>query len=169
MLTDLTIFNHELLETGADIIICSYEFVERSYSAKMTHKSNEKTPEHAMGRNKAALHSDFWMCLPIKLLVLDECQKIKNPNGKRHATVKALFTSSVLLMSGTFIANRWEDLGALVPFIWGQPFRTQQQFRNNSESRTASSNVAGPNGVQIRAIQKLLMAFTIARSRTPSS
>lgn len=61
------------------------------------------------------------MKLPIKRLVLDECQRLNKRDGARHIALKALFYEAVIMLSGTFIHNKWQDISGLVDFVSGHP------------------------------------------------
>ena len=51
--------------------------------------------------------------LPIKRPVLDEVQRTKN-HIERHAAVHNLFYHSAILLSGTFLDNKWLDVYGLL-------------------------------------------------------
>ena len=118
MLDDSQITAHQLLAQEWEVVVVSYEFLERNHRRL---KTIEKRPT-------CALFSDLYrkMKKPIKRLVLDEAHRVKTTRGARHKAVQALYFDSCLLLSGIFVDNRWEELGALLQFLKGHPFLTMQ-------------------------------------------
>lgn len=162
---------HQLLAGAYDIVVVSYEFLESSYRGirdfpKQVAKYKAEGGK-APKRPHSALFSELWkrINMPIKRLVLDEAQRVKNANGARHTAAAALFYRAVLLMSGTFLDNQWYDVGGLVQFLKGHPFKTTKIFRTAFSDRDYQG-VEHVREHKIRLLQKFLMAFVIAR---PSS
>jgi len=162
---------HQLLHGGYDIVVVSYEFLESSYRGMRDFP--KKVAEYkakggkAPRRPQSALFSDLWrkVRMPIKRLVLDEAQRVKNVKGARHIAAAALFYEAVLLLSGTFLDNQWYDVGGLIQFLRGHPFTTTKIFRTAFSDRDYQG-VELVREHKIRLLQKFLMAFVIAR---PSS
>lgn len=161
---------HELHARGYDVLIVAYEFLERNYRAQeeWVDKLNDykegcstKQPK----RPTTALVSDFWRALklPIKRLVLDECHRVKNHTGARHAAMKSLYYHSAILLSGTFLANQWSDVGGLIALLKGHPFSNFADFRCLFTTVDYAGRETGPDEVRVRLLQKFLLGCTIAR------
>lgn len=88
---------HELLAGGWDIVIASYEYVEFNHRGVRDFPS--QVAEYQAGnvnipkRPTSALFSSIHKILnmPIKRLILDECQRVKNTKGARHIAAKRHF------------------------------------------------------------------------------
>jgi hypothetical protein len=85
----------------------------------LANKERGDTEGQKPKRVTTALHSEMWrlLNLPIKCLVLDEVQRVKNHTRRRHAAVQNLFYHLVLLLSRTFLDNKWLDVYRLLSFI----------------------------------------------------
>lgn len=64
----------------------------------------------------------------MKLLVLDECQKIKREDGSTFRTVQSISRRATLLIFDTILDNRWHDVANLVAMLTGRPFDTRAKF-----------------------------------------
>lgn len=125
-----------LLDLEVEIIICTYEFIETNWRHRrqLPTKIAHYRPGHSEQpkRSRTIMHSDIWsfLNLPIKLLVLDEAHKIKNLGGKRFAAIQNLFYSSILMLTGTYFDNIWQDIRALIFLLKGHPFPDKRSFNN---------------------------------------
>ncbi|CZR59269.1 uncharacterized protein PAC_09161 [Phialocephala subalpina] len=164
---------HELLAIGADVVICSYEFVQSQYR-KMEdwprklglHLSDSSRPIPT--RPTCALHSDMWrlLGLPIKRLVLDEAHRIKNVEngkGKRYAAIAALYYKAVIGLSGTFLANKWSDIQSALLLLKGHPFQSKAAFKRFFQVIGYDGQPDDPDMERIITLQRLLLACFIAR------
>jgi len=75
--------------------------------------------------------------IPWDLIILDEAQRIKNWETKTSQTIKALKSPFALVLTGTPLENRLEDLFSIVEFIddrrLGPAFRFYNRFRVTDE------------------------------------
>lgn len=101
----------------------------------------------------------------IRHLILDEAQSAKKLTGLTHAAIKSLSYASVIMVSGTFLANRWTDVYGLIDFLPGHPIDSMSTFLRIFATKVEGKWRDPPSTKQNRLI-KFLMAFTIAR---PSS
>jgi SNF2 family DNA or RNA helicase len=73
------------------------------------------------------------------LIVLDEGQRIKNWEAKTSQTVKSLRSPFALVLSGTPLENRLDDLFSVVEFIddrrLGPAFRFLNRHRKDEQGR----------------------------------
>jgi superfamily II DNA or RNA helicase len=71
------------------------------------------------------------------LIILDEGQRIKNWESKTSQTIKALKSPFALVLTGTPLENRLDELYSIIEFIddrrLGPAFRFQNQFRITNE------------------------------------
>lgn len=168
----------ELHAKQCDIVIVSYEFLEHNARPFTEWPENKKMLEadskKDIHRPVVALHSSYWISLglPIKRLILDECQKIKNEEGMRHVAVKHLYFHSCILVSGTILDNTSLDCAALiVSFVRGHPFYSTKYFTERFTTRereTYDLPMQGPSMSQTNVAQlaRFLNGFMIARPST---
>lgn len=117
---------------------------------------------------QSALHSNMWriLGLPIKLLILDEVQKAKNVElgrGKRSSAIRALFFRSCIQVSGTFMHNQWSDILANLLLVKGHPFTSTLLFNKMFVENTYNNRFQSLTPDRILIMQKLLLAFVVAR------
>lgn len=111
------------------------------------------------------MHSNFWSLLnvPIKRLVLDECQVVNKRNGIRHWALKQLLYDAVIILSGTPAYNRWHNFSGFVDFLQGHPFKTHASFLRAFAYMDYDGNYDNPDIEKMRLLQRFLQAITIAR------
>lgn len=160
----------ELNALRPDWVITSYELLEYSY--RVLGQFVEEVELWRRGRRqkrpklpKAPFHSEYWrrLGLPIKRLILDECQKISKHDGKRLFACQKLYYRAAVLMSGTILSNAWHDIWGPLSMLRGHPFGSFDVFMNRFRTKSASGRLLSPNARQIALLQTLLQAFTIAR------
>ncbi|QKX58009.1 uncharacterized protein TRUGW13939_05129 [Talaromyces rugulosus] len=159
-----------LVEGKWDIIICSYNFLTNAYKKQLDFDKKLELFRGGKGprppRPVGGLFSDFWRltALPIKRLVLDECQAIKKEDGKRFQSVKALYSRATILLSGTILSNRWYDVANAVAMLRGHPFDSREKFINAfsaaSRRNTRANSYDEPDFV---SVQRFLLGITVAR------
>lgn len=104
-------------------MLVTYEFLELSYRGirDLEGKVEKFRAGHGKEPHRAssALYYRLWVTLnlPIKRVVFDECQRVKNAYGARHKAMRELFHHSVILMFGTIVDNNWPDLAALFLYL----------------------------------------------------
>jgi SNF2 family DNA or RNA helicase len=101
--------------------------------------------------------------LPIKHLILDEAQHVKNPTGRTHKAIKALYYARVFLLSGTFLPNKWYDIFGLIDFLPGHPFKTRKQFMKAFARKDASGAYCEPSRSKRNRLVKFLQAIVVSR------
>lgn len=119
-------------------------------------------------RPNAVLHSSFWkeLNLPIKRLVLDEAHLVNKRYGVRHKALKNLFYLSAIVISGTPAHNVWQNFSGLIDFLQGHPFHTHKLFLKAFSSVDYEGRIGRPELDRVRALQRFIQAFTIARPAT---
>jgi len=97
------------------------------------------------------------------LIILDEGQRIKNWEAKTSRTIKALKSPYALVLSGTPLENRLEELYSVMEFIddrrLGPDFRFQHRHRVGDES----GRVEGYKNLD--ALRELLKPVLLRRTR----
>ncbi|KAI8242170.1 hypothetical protein K4K55_011034 [Colletotrichum sp. SAR 10_96] len=63
-----------------------------------------------------------------RLVILDEGQMVKNPAGEFHLAAKRLFYRKLLVLSGTFMANKWYDIWGFLDLFPANPFPRFEGF-----------------------------------------
>lgn len=172
ILDDPKITASQLLSAAYDIVITSYEFAEASF--RSIRDFPDAIDKYAAGsglkptRPTSALYSTLWrsLKLPIKRLVLDECQRVNKRHGARHIAIKELYYEAVIMLSGTFLHNKWQDISGLVDFVNGHPFNTHRKFCRAFSTVNYKGVPEQPDEVKTRLLQRFLQAFTIARPST---
>jgi SNF2-related domain/SWIM zinc finger len=97
------------------------------------------------------------------LIILDEGQRIKNWEAKTSRTIKALKSPYALVLSGTPLENRLEELYSVIEFIddrrLGPDFRFQHRHRVGDES----GRIEGYKNLD--ALRELLKPVLLRRTR----
>jgi SNF2 family DNA or RNA helicase len=162
----------QLLASGVDVIVCSYQFAEsngRELSAlqakveEYCNDPNGKTPQPS--RPTSALHSPFWETTEHmwKLVVLDEAQLVNKREKIRHKAIKkGIPAKAYIIMSGTLAHNKWHNMSGYVDFLQGHPFTTHTKFLHTFSSFSTTGNIQAPHISRIRLLQRFLQAFLIA-------
>jgi SNF2 family DNA or RNA helicase len=168
MLEEASTTAHSILADGYEVVIVSYEFLEsnlRSMEKYRKQSENEDHDGHVPRRPTSALQTNLWriLKLPIKRLILDESQRIKNYQGRKHLAALNLSYSACIMLSGTFLDNKWTDVYGLLPFLRGHPFQTFKSFQKAFATYDYEGNFTDPEEHRIRLLQKLLLAIVIAR------
>lgn len=176
-LNDSKISAHQILASGCDVIVCSYEFVDANIRAtdnymdeieKYTKKADPTIRKPS--RPTAALASGLWALtgLRIKRGIMDECQVVNKRKGKRHQAIKRMPVDAWLSMSGTLPHNRWHDMSGPIDFLQGHPYTTDtlfwQQFSRKGYS--ASGQDSDLSGAQMALLQRFLQAVLVMRPRS---
>jgi len=77
------------------------------------------------------------------LIILDEGQRIKNWKARTSRTVKALRSSFALVLSGTPLENRLEELYSVVQFVDGRRLGPMFRFFSRHRDEDADGKVLG--------------------------
>lgn len=135
---------------------------------KFRHRKDQQSTLKQPIRPNAVLHSAFWqqLNLPIKRLVLDEAHLVNKRDGARHGALKNLFYLSAIVLSGTPAHNAWHDISGLIDFLQGHPFKDHQLFMKAFSSTDYEGRIGRPELHRMRALQRFIQAFTIARPAT---
>jgi SNF2 family DNA or RNA helicase len=104
--------------------------------------------------------------IPIRHLILDEAQYVKNPTGRTHKAIKALYYARVFLLSGTFLPNKWYDIFGLIDFLPGHAFETRKQFMKAFARKDASGAYCEPSRSKRNRLVKFLQAIVVSRPAT---
>ena len=122
------------------------------------------TPRKYQKRQNSSLFSYTYKAqgLPIRHLVLDECQAIKNEQSLTHKAIKSLHYSTLAALSGNFIANKWYDLFSLVSVMpGGNPFEKRGHYHRVFAKPV--NRFSDPTPTRINRLVKYLTGFTVAR------
>ena len=104
--------------------------------------------------------------IPIRHLILDEAQYVKNPITHTHKAIKALYYARVFLLSSTFLGNKWYDIFELIDFLPGHPFKTRRRFMKAFARKDASGAYCEPSRSKQNRLVKFLQAIVVSRPAT---
>ena len=104
--------------------------------------------------------------IPIRHLILDEAQYVKNPITHTHKAIKALYYARVFLLSSTFLGNKWYDIFGLIDFLPGHPFKTRRRFMKAFARKDASGAYCEPSRSKQNRLVKFLQAIVVSRPAT---
>lgn len=172
----------ELLDAKVDWVITTYQQVQSQHRQAKQYRAffdlaaeiglpdairkqkNNRTPR----RPQLSLFSSLYRELerPINHLILDEAQLVKRPDGMTHLAIKELYYRKAILLSGTFLANRWSDVYGLVDYLKGHPFESFADFMSVFGLSRFDEGYGRPPVSRQRRLIRFLQAFTFAR---PSS
>ncbi|KAH0161685.1 hypothetical protein KCU67_g6235, partial [Aureobasidium melanogenum] len=174
-LHDPTITAEQLLEMNPDFVIVTPQFVESQYRRWALHEHfktlvNEEgyaaaCEKHPLGKDggklvNLSLYSSVYanLLLPFTHVVVDEAHYGKDTEGSTHKALKRLYRTRTLLVSGTFMSNRWNDIFAFLDLLPGHPFHTKADFE-----RTFGYDSRRPLATRFNVLVKFLQAIVIAR------
>src|ERR1700730_11056633 len=98
------------------------------------------------------------------LIVLDEGQRIKNWEAKTTQTMKSLRSTFALVLSGTPLENRLDDLFSVVEFIDDR--RLGPAFRVYNRDRVTDENGKGPGHNDLDLRRESLKPVLLRRTRS---
>ena len=102
---------------------------------------------------------DYLNAYPFHYIILDESQKIKNPDSILYQCIKKLLSSHKLVLTGTPIENSLSDLWAQFNFINPGLLGTLAFFKNNYVQKIKENNKRAKEALQ-QLIQPLLLRRT---------
>jgi len=104
-------------------------------------------------------------CKRITNLVIDEAQCIKNCESKTYHAAHHLGGQAemVVLMSGTILANNWEDLWSPLTFAKDNPVPDFDTFANIFADVQEDGDVDDPGPQGLARLRQLLNSFVIGR------
>ena len=100
-----------------------------------------------------------------KHVIQDEVQMAKNSDSLTHKAISCLYYQSVVMLSGTFIANTWLDSFSPIHFIPGHPFTSLGEFVQVFGNKQGEK-IVPPVPTWKDRLVKFLMGFTIMRPKT---
>ena len=181
-LNDPKVTANELVDNEYLFVVCTWQFVMSRFTAYrknlkffelLATKGSKWIDENATLSDRPALnvrhvnalysHVYHEVHVPIRHLVLDEAQFAKNITTRTYDAVRHLTYDRILLLSGTFLANRWHDLFALISLIPGHPFQDYEQFLKTFAHKEDSGYYSTPSVSKRNRLVKFLMGFTISR------
>ncbi len=109
-------------------------------------------------RDRRAIQAQPW-----DLIILDEGQRIKNWEAKTSRTIKSLRSPFALVLSGTPIENRLDDLYSVVEFVDERRLGPGFRFFNRHRSATESGKVLGYEG--LAELRSTLAPVLLRRTR----
>ena len=101
--------------------------------------------------------------VPWDLIILDEGQRIKNWEAKTSQTIKALRSPFALVLTGTPLENRLEELYSLVEFIDDRRLGPAFRFLNRHRVTNATGKVLGYK--KLDELRKNLAPVLLRRTR----
>ena len=91
--------------------------------------------------------------------MIDEAQYGQDAEGLSHQAFASVYQSSTVLISGTFIKNRWSSVHSFIDLLPGHPFGDKKAFEN----AFGLFNQTLQQRTQFHRLAKFLMAFTLSR------
>jgi SNF2 family DNA or RNA helicase len=98
------------------------------------------------------------------LIILDEAQRIKNWKTRTARTVKQLKSPYALVLTGTPIENKIEELHSIVEFINQRPLGPLYRFLHNHRITDDGGKVIGYKDLQ--AVRETLRAIMVRRKKS---
>lgn len=190
-LTDPTVSAEWLINEGFDFVIVTYQFLAGQYRNLLKHENLynrikahgleavQKEPKFDPSDLRPVNASIFspiykFLRLPCRQLILDEAQLAKampvrqDPNsaaqpqtGITHEACNAVYRSETIVVTGTPMGNKLQDVASMLDFLSGHPFKDgefQRIFPVGHARR--------PNDYIFNLLTRFLMGVTLAR---PSS
>ena len=92
--------------------------------------AEEATPIQHQKRPRLSLFSDIYQIkqMPIRHLILDEAQYVKNWETANHQSIKGLYYKKLLAVTGTPISNRWWDIYGILHLMNHTPLTSPHDF-----------------------------------------
>jgi superfamily II DNA or RNA helicase len=109
-------------------------------------------------RDRRAIEAQPW-----DLIILDEAQRIKNWEAKTSRTIKSLRSPFALVLTGTPIENRLDDIYSIVEFVDERRLGPGFRFFNQHRSTTESGKVLGYGN--IAELRSTLAPVLLRRTR----
>lgn len=171
----------QLLEQRPIFVITTYQFVADQLRKRNAHlgyrelilrngkaaADNIVTKNHIRQLPTLSLFSDIYRYLTgymgIKRLIVDKAQNVKNLSSQAHQAIKELRYESIILISDTFITNRWDEIYGLIDLMPCNPFPSIHHFHHVFSAKGGTEIARFPDLQRKDALIKYLMAFTIAR------
>jgi SNF2 family DNA or RNA helicase len=97
------------------------------------------------------------------LIILDEAQRIKNWKTRTARTVKQLDSPYALVLTGTPIENKIEELHSIVEFINHQPLGPLYRFLHNHRITDEGGKVIGYKDLQV--VRETLESIMVRRKK----
>jgi SNF2 family DNA or RNA helicase len=175
ILEDPNITAQELLDGGYHFVITTPQFLlsqhrratdyedfmeEIATNGLEAARRNKRFRKMKLSPPKLSLYSSVYkdLLLPFKHVAFDEAQWGKDIESKTHIAIKALYRVCTLLISGTFVANRWSDIFTFIDLIPGHCFKDQKDFE-----RAFTKDFARPPATQFDNLNRFLLGFVVAR------
>ncbi|KAG9552980.1 hypothetical protein KCU77_g7175, partial [Aureobasidium melanogenum] len=174
-LDDSTTTAEKLLEMDPDFVIVTPQFVESQYRRWALHEDFKSLVDqegyaaacqkHPLGKDggnlvSLSLYSSVYAnrLLPFTHVIVDEAHYAKDTEGSTHKAIERLYRTRTLLVSGTFMSNRWNDIFAFLHLLPGHPFHTKADFE-----RSFGHDNRRPATTRFDLLVKFLQAIVIAR------
>lgn len=157
LLDDPQITCQELLDSGYELVIVTYQFLALQYKKFLEHQQ-DKTNDKMI---KLSIFSPLYrmLNLPLKHMVIDEAQYGQNIWGISHQAFSAIYRSGTLLLTGTPIKHRWSSVFPLIHLLPGHPFKTDAVFQHVF----GSFEFLRQKPTEFARLVKFLQGFIVAR------
>lgn len=153
-----------------DVILTHFEHVQRQFSTKRKFKESygpgalKDVPPRPLLSLLSDTHNTYLK--PFQYVIVDEAQFAKKPQGLTHQAISSIPRSATIMLSGTFLDNKWRDCIGPISLLQGHPFADSTVFNATFASRTRKGKLRDPTSTRIKRIQKFLMAITIAHPKS---
>jgi SWI/SNF-related matrix-associated actin-dependent regulator 1 of chromatin subfamily A len=154
----------QIIHTSSDILIPGLKGYIISYDMMVPKvkkmKKSQKIVQMGFDINKI-INS------PIKTIVLDECQQIKNPDSSRTQQIRQICKGrKVITLSGTPWKNRGGELYSMFNMIAPMKFSSNQAFLNNWVDYYWQGNFKKQGGIKnIQKFKEYIKDIAIRRER----
>lgn len=148
-----------------DVVVATYQYVQRQYSIKKNFVTAMSSGHSAPPRPILSIFSELYtdLGLPFQRVILDESQNAKNTNGPTFAAIKAIDAKSTIMLSATFMDNKWLDCWGAIALLKGHPIRDNKTFKDVFGTRNTKGQLADPSQIKIFRLQKFLQGLVVAR------
>ena len=148
-----------------DVVVTTYQYVQRQYSIKKNFVTAMSSGHSAPPRPILSIFSELYtdLGLPFQRVILDESQNAKNTNGPTFAAIKAIDAKSTIMLSATFMDNKWLDCWGAIALLKGHPIRDSKTFKDVFGTRNTKGQLADPSQIKIFRLQKFLQGLVVAR------
>ncbi|OBS27179.1 hypothetical protein FPOA_01120 [Fusarium poae] len=169
-----------------DVIIVSNGFLQQRFKDIQTQRlwcetvktsgiqeAEELFPKYHHKKIHMPLHSPQyrWLNRLFPVLIVDEAHDARNPESIYHQAIRELPYHNAFLLTATPIFNTWRDIGGILLFLPGSPFKSVDDFRRVfaiPPSLQGQVGRKGPEGPFIRLLQHLVSGAVLARPNSVS-
>ena len=147
-----------------DVVVTTYRYIQRQYSIKRDFATAMASGHSAPPRPTLSVFSELYadIGMPFQRVILDESQNAKKTRGSTFAAIKAINTKSVIMLSATFMDNKWHDCWGSIALLQGHPIQDLKTFRQVFGTMRKKKWV-DPDRTKIFRLQEFLQGLVVAR------